>query len=222
MSPSLLPINRIPPKFLKIVGVLFLAFIALAAYILENYHATLMKERQDKTQMLVDNAYNLIGYYYGKLERDELKEDKAKRYALESIKQLSLDQESYFWVMDTHPRMVMHPIQPLLDGQDLTDYIGPDGKKLFHDMVNIASVHGAGFIHYAWTKPNTNNGELYPKVSYIKLFKPWNWVIGSGVYVDDVDAAFWNAVYVSCGISLAVLMFIIALAMTVSESLKRS
>ncbi len=89
------------------------------------------------------------------------------------------------------------------------------------DMVNIARTQKAGFIDYAWTKPKHEGTMLYPKVSYIKLFEPWDWIVGSGVYVDDVDASFWNAVYVACGISVALLMFILTLAVTVSESLRK-
>jgi len=221
MNIPFLPFQHIHPRLLRIVGLLFIAFSILTAYMLNNYHATLMKERQDKTQTLVENAYNLITYYQGKAINEELSIDRAKRYALESIKQLSVNHDGYFWVMDTHPSMVMHPIQPNLDGLDLTDYVGPDGKKLFLDMVNISKSKGSGFINYAWTKPQTFDGKLYPKISYIKLFEPWNWIVGSGVYVDDVDAAFWNAVYVACGISIAILMFVFSLAITVSESLKR-
>lgn len=220
MSASFLQRN-IPAKLLRIVGMLFIAFAVLTAFMLDNYHESLMKERQDKTQKLVENAYNLITYYHEKANKNELTEKTAKQYALESIKQLSYDQESYFWVMDTHPSMVMHPIQPALDGVDLTDYVGPDGKKLFHEMVEIARTKNAGFISYQWTKPGTHDNKLYPKVSYIKSFSPWQWIVGSGVYVDDVDAAFWNAVYVAAGLSIAILLFVLALAMTVSESLKK-
>ena len=219
--PRILSVTHVHPKLLRIIGLLFIAFAILTAYMLDNYHATLMKERQDKTQKLVENAYNLIAYYQAKSEKLELTDDQARRYALESIKQLSLDQDGYFWVMDTHPSMVMHPIQPALDGMDLTDYVGPDGKKLFHEMVTIAKTKQEGFIEYAWTKPNTSSRDLYPKVSYIKLFAPWSWIVGSGVYLDDVSAAFWNAVYVACGVSIFILLFVLTLAITISDVQRR-
>ncbi|MGE4352009.1 MAG: cache domain-containing protein [Bdellovibrionales bacterium] len=219
---NIVPLNRVHPKLLRIIALLFIALSMLTAYMLDNYHATLMMDRQDKTETLVDNAYSLINYYYLKSAKDELTTAQAQKYALESIKQLSLDQDGYFWVMDTHPSMVMHPIQPALDGLDLTDYVGPDGRKLFLEMVQIAKSQESGFIKYQWTKPKHDRQALYPKISFIRLFAPWNWIVGSGVYVDDVDAAFWNAVYVACGISIAILMFILTLAITVTESLKKT
>jgi methyl-accepting chemotaxis protein len=173
-----------------------------------------MQEKQEKTQKLVENAYRLINFYYNKSEAREISPELARRYALETIKVLSSSLESYFWVMDTHPTMVMHPIRPEMDGLDLTDYVGPDGKKLFLDMVSITKQNGAGFIQYEWTKPHTKDGTLYPKISYIKEFKPWDWIVGSGVYVDDIDSAFLNAVYLTCGVGLVILMFLVSLAMT--------
>ncbi|MDD2324722.1 MAG: cache domain-containing protein [Alphaproteobacteria bacterium] len=217
-----LPCKRIPSKILGIIIIFFIGFALATAYMLNDYHATLMKDRQAKTQQLVENATNLVNYYYEKFQKDELSEDQAKHYALAAIKQISLEQESYYWVMDTVPAMVMHPVQPSMDGMKLGDYIGPDGRKLFHEMVAIAKNQGTGFVHYQWTKPGTPPGTLFPKVSYIKMFKPWSWIVGAGVYVDDVNAAYWNAVYITVGLFIACMMFILALAMTVSESLKKS
>ncbi|MDD3181813.1 MAG: cache domain-containing protein [Alphaproteobacteria bacterium] len=214
---DIFPVKHIHPKLLRIIAVLFIAFAALTGYMLDNYHATLLKERQDKTHKLVENAYNLISYYHAKGEAAELTKDQARHYALDSIKQLSSDQDGYFWVMDTHPSMIMHPIQPELDGLDLKNYVGPDGKKLFLDMVIIAETQKAGFIEYAWTKPHAPVDQLYPKVSYIKLFEPWDWIVGSGVYIDDVDSAFMNAVYVACGLSVFILLFILTLALTLTD-----
>lgn len=219
---NVFPLNRVPSRLLRIIGLLFIAFAVLTGYMLDNYRSTLMKERQDKTQKLVENAYNLIAYYHGKSLDGELTEGQSRRYALDSIKQLSLDQDGYFWVMDTHPSMVMHPIQPALNGMDLTDYVGPDGKQLFMDMVSIAKMNGAGFIKYSWTRPKSPSDRLYPKVSYIKSFVPWDWIVGSGVYVDDVDSAFWNAVYIAIAISVALLMFVLTLALSVSGNPKRT
>lgn len=221
MTTSCLPNWHLSPKLIAMVGVLLIGFALFTAYMLNKYHATLMQERQAKTQRLVDNASNLVSFYYDKMLSGELSEDQAKRYALAAVKQVSFEQESYYWVMDTHPRMVMHPVQPHLDGTDLSDYIGPDGKKLFFDMINIVKNNGAGYIEYEWTKPGTPKGTLYPKISYIKIFDPWQWIIGTGVYIDDVNAAFWSAIYVTAGLSLTILMFILALVMTVSESLKK-
>lgn len=204
------------------VSVLFLLLGLGAGVALNAYHDALLREREEKAHRMVDTAFNLISYYYGKAQKGEMPEDKARHYALETIKYASLDTNGYFWVIDTHPRGIMHPIQPNWEGADLSDYKDSSGKRLFLDMVELVKAKNEGFIDYFWTKPNAHENKTYAKVSYIKLFKPWDWIIGTGVYLDDVNASFWNAVLFVCGLSLAVLMFVMALAITVSENFKRA
>ncbi|MGB0946868.1 MAG: methyl-accepting chemotaxis protein, partial [Pseudoalteromonas marina] len=95
---------------------------------------------------------------------------------------------NYFWINNYQPEMVMHPIKPALEGKDLTNNKDPDGKALFVEMVNITKKDGEGFIPYKWPKP----GEEQPvdKVAFVKGFNQWQWVIGSGVYLDTIDTAF--------------------------------
>jgi methyl-accepting chemotaxis protein len=85
--------------------------------------------------------------------------------------------------------MVMHPIKPELDGKDLSGFADPSGKKLFVAFVDVAKSSGSGFVDYLWPKPGLD--KPVPKISYVKRFEAWDWVVGSGIYVDDVDAAFY-------------------------------
>ncbi len=208
-------------SLLAVLAGLFLVLALASAFVLQNYHQALMNERQDRTRKMVDNAYALVAYYKKKADKGELDEAKAKHYALETIKQIMPEPNGYFWVIDTYPRGVMHPVKTPWEGVDLSDYRDLDGKKLFTEMVRIVRTQGEGFIDYAWSKPHLSGEKLYPKKSYIKLYEPWDWIIGTGVYIDDINKSFWNAVIVACGLTIAVLMFAMALAMTISESLKK-
>jgi len=87
-------------------------------------------------------------------------------------------------------KMVMHPIKPDLDGQDLLSLKDPTGKTFFGEMVAIAKREGFGFVSYMWPKPGVT--DPVPKLSYVKEFKPWGWIIGTGVYVDDIDNEFYH------------------------------
>ena len=115
-----------------------------------------------------------------------------ERFKAEARKQISSlrfgpNGDDYFFIVDTDTKMVMHPIKPEMDGQDLKDYADPKGKKLFAEMVRLASDKGEGFVDYMWPKPGKD--EPVPKLSFIKLFKEWNWIVGTGIYVDDIDEA---------------------------------
>lgn len=214
--------DRISAKLYKIIGVSCLIFLTIVGIILSNYHASMMQDRKERAEKLVSNAINLVNYYYEKAGKGELELEQAKHYALDSIRNISTHSENYYWVIDTNARIIMHPIQADIENRDMSDYVGPDDQKLFLEMVRIATTDESGFIKYIWAKPEENDARLYPKISYIRQFKPWGWIIGSGVYVEDVNQAFWNAIYVSCGVSVAILMFVMALGVSVSESMKKA
>ncbi|MBU1612443.1 MAG: cache domain-containing protein, partial [Proteobacteria bacterium] len=109
-----------------------------------------------------------------------------KLEALDQVSKLRLEDGNYFWINDMQPAMVMHPIKPELNGQDLTTFKDPKGTFLFNEMVKVCSANGQGFVEYWWGKPGVKD-VLFPKTSFVRLFEPWGWVIGMGVYMDDVD-----------------------------------
>jgi methyl-accepting chemotaxis protein len=110
-----------------------------------------------------------------------------KREALLQVSKMRLTDGNYFWITDLTPTMVMHPIKPGLDGKDVSRELDSKGKPFFAEMAKVAKADGQGFVDYFWTKPGEQGD--FPKLSFVKLFKPWGWVVGMGVYVDNIDAA---------------------------------
>src|SRR5512146_2566858 len=106
------------------------------------------------------------------------------------LRMLRYGADDYFWINDLHPRMIMHPIKPELNGQDLTASKDPNGKHLFVEFADVVKRQGAGFVAYEWPKPGM--AEPQPKLSYVAGFQPWGWVIGTGVYVDDLQQQVWS------------------------------
>jgi methyl-accepting chemotaxis protein len=140
-------------------------------------------------------------------------EAEMKAQALEQISKMRLEDGNYFWIHDMDLKMVMHPIQSKLDGQDLSGFKDPNGKKLFVEMNEVARAEGKGFVDYMWPKPGQDG--QFPKSSYVMLFEPWGWVIGMGAYLDDINAAVaaeqdrfdssvWKLLVVSAAASLVV------------------
>ncbi len=97
------------------------------------------------------------------------------------------ESKDYFWINDLYPTMIMHPYKPELNGQDLTDYADPNGKRLFVEFVEVCRTSGQGFVDYDW--PKYGEEKPQPKLSFVKLFEPWNWIIGSGVYIEIAEEA---------------------------------
>ncbi|WP_120996309.1 methyl-accepting chemotaxis protein [Stutzerimonas urumqiensis] len=148
----------------------------------------LYQGKQEMTRHVVETAYGVLEHYHRLAQAGTLTDEQARQAALETVRALRYDQKDYFWINDMQPRMVMHPMVADLQGKDLTTYKDPTGKALFMEMVDVAKRDGAGLVEYQWAKP----GETEPsrKISYIKLFEPWQLIIGSGIYVDDVEAEF--------------------------------
>lgn len=96
------------------------------------------------------------------------------------------ENKDYFWINDTQHKMIMHPTNPALNGKDLSDFKDNNGVYLFKEAVNICREKGEGFVEYMWPKPGGE--EPVQKVSYVKIFEPFNWIIGTGIYIDDVQA----------------------------------
>lgn len=107
--------------------------------------------------------------------------------ALRQVGKMRLADGNYFWINDTGPRMIMHPIKPELNGKDVGGIKDTRGKYLFREFVTATNTGGAGFVDYYWGKPGESGD--YPKLSYVKLFEPWGWIVGMGVYIDNIDAA---------------------------------
>ncbi|WP_051676869.1 methyl-accepting chemotaxis protein [Maridesulfovibrio frigidus] len=109
-----------------------------------------------------------------------------QKEALAQIAKMRLGTEKYFWINDSGPNMIMHPIKPALNGKDISQVKDTKGKNLFVEMVETVQKNdGSGFVSYWWSKPGAEKDS--PKLSYVKLFKPWGWIIGMGVYVDNIE-----------------------------------
>ncbi|MEO7125345.1 MAG: cache domain-containing protein [Nakamurella sp.] len=149
--------------------------------------SSIMTERQAATRSVVQVALGVVQYFGGLQTSGKMTQAEAQKSAIDAVRGLRYSGQEYFWINDMHPTMVMHPIQPELDGTDLTENKDPNGKYLFVEFVTVVKAHGAGFVDYLWPKPGAANPQ--PKVSYVAGYQPWGWVIASGVYVDDVRTA---------------------------------
>ena len=178
----------ISQRFSLLIAIVVFGLIILSISSLTHQYSSLKDEQYIKTQNVVETAYSIIEHYYALEQDNTLTQQQAQSQALNAIRALRYDKTNYFWINDYQPTMVMHPIKPALDGKDLTNNKDPDGKPLFVDMVNIVKKDGEGFIPYKWPKPGKD--KPVEKIAFVKGFNQWQWIIGSGVYLDSIDEAF--------------------------------
>jgi len=132
---------------------------------------------------------------------------------------LRYDHDDYFWINDLRPFMIMHPTNPKLDGKDLSTIKDPDGFAIFNEMAALAKAKGAGMLNYRWPKPGAE--APVQKTSYVQLFEPWGWVIGSGVYIDDMQAEFRTQALKAGSAGLAIALIMAALVTLIARSIVR-
>ncbi|MBS1159378.1 MAG: methyl-accepting chemotaxis protein [Proteobacteria bacterium] len=164
------------------------ALLLLFTVLLINGKSQMLGDRQDKVRNLVEVAHATAAHYEKEARDGRLSQDEAKKAAINVLRALRYDKVEYFWINDLKDEMVMHPIKPELDGKKLDQLKDKNGKLLFVAFNDMVKKNGAGFVDYLWPKPGSEEG--VPKISYVKGFEPWGWVIGSGIYIDDVDAKF--------------------------------
>ena len=178
----------ISQRFSLLIAIVVFGLIILSISSLTHQYSSLKNEQYLKTQNVVETAYSIIEHFYDLEQNNTLTQQQAQSQALNAIRALRYDKTNYFWINNYQPKMVMHPIKPALEGKDLTNNKDPDGKALFVDMVNIVKRSGEGFIPYKWPKPGKE--KPVEKIAFVKGFNQWQWIIGSGVYLDSIDEAF--------------------------------
>ena len=171
-----------------LVGIVILGLIVLSISSLSNQYQALKNEQYLKTKNVVETAYSTIKHYAALEQNQTLTRQQAQSQAIASIRSLRYDDTNYFWINNYQPAMVMHPIKPALEGKDLTNNKDPDGTPLFVEMVSVVKQSGEGYVPYKWPKPGNDNP--VDKIAFVKGFDQWQWIIGSGVYLDTIDSAF--------------------------------
>jgi len=179
---------KIATKLYLLIACSFAALILVSAILLNSYKDTMYEDRKAKIMNLTETAYSLIENAIDEHRSGGLSLEDAQNMAKETIQHMDYDGGNYFWINDYHPRMVMHPKSPELNGTDISSKEDPNGKRLFVEMTKIAKEQGAGYVDYIWDKPGSS--KPVPKISYVKSIPEWGWVVGTGIYVDDVEEAF--------------------------------
>jgi len=200
-----------------IVAVAALGLLSLAGLWLKSERSGLLSERMQSTKNLVNIPYSVLVEQH-KLETEgKITRDEAQKRALESIRTMRYEGDNYFWINDMHPTMVMHPMKPELNGKDLTEVKDPTGRAVFVEFANAARASDGNYVLYLWPKPGKD--KPVQKLSYVKEFEPWGWVVGTGVYIQDIDSAWLANGKVAGGVGVVCLIVLFIVSRQVSRSI---
>ncbi|OQA79349.1 MAG: Methyl-accepting chemotaxis protein 4 [bacterium ADurb.Bin243] len=174
-----------------IIIILFSA--SVFGIIVPSFERSILEQKREMIRELTNSAWNILA----KFENDErsgiISRAEAQKAVISQIQNLHYGSEmkDYFWIHDTGPVMVIHPYRTDLNGQNLSEFKDPRGKRLFVEMTELVKRGGAGYVDYMWQRKD-DAALIVPKLSYVKGFAPWGWIIGTGVYLDDVETEIKN------------------------------
>lgn len=203
--------------FLKILLPTLLLFclfsILLFMVVIPSTKGYMLEGKREMIRELTNSAWSVLDEFQKEVTDGKLAPQEAQQEAIRRIENMRYGdaRKDYFWITDMTPVMIMHPYRKDLNNTDLSDYTDPDGKKLFVESIHIVESQGEGYIDYSWQWKDDST-RIVPKLSFVKGFKEWGWIIGTGIYVEDVNEEISsltsNLVYFSLGI-LVLLGFIL-------------
>jgi len=203
-------------KFRVMVGIAAAGLLALAGCWLSSLRSELLAQRMEKTKNLVEVPYSVVVEQHrleveGKITREE-----AQRRALEAIRAMRYEGINYFFVNDMHHVMLAHP-KPDWTNKDLTDLKDPTGKAIIVEFVNVVRASHEGFVFYEWPKPGSD--KPVKKLTFVKGFEPWGWVVGTGLYIEDIDAAWRKDGKLAAFLALSCLVVLLIVSTRVYHSI---
>ncbi len=176
---------KIFPKIMSISLVtVTLIGAGIMFYLIPLFEAKIWEQKRIELSTLVTMVHQEIEYQAARVDTGEASKQEAQQAVIEKVNALRYKGAEYFWINDDQNIMVTHPLKPALNGKDLSQIKDPNGKALFTEMVQVAKSSDEGFVDYVWER----NGVNEAKMSYIKYYQPWGWMVGSGLYLADVEA----------------------------------
>lgn len=174
-------VNRIRMIAIGIV-VVFALFILF--YLLPSQSRNIENQVEAKLQNLVETQVKVLSYYYDLSQAGTLTETEAKEAAMAVIGAARYNTNDYFWVNDEKATIILHPIKPELNNTDQSQMKDENGVRIFQTFADTAKGGKDGFVSYMW--PKSKDEKPTPKLSYVKGFAPWGYVVGTGIWVDNL------------------------------------
>ncbi|MGC9421821.1 methyl-accepting chemotaxis protein [Vibrio sp.] len=197
---------------IEIISLLTIALISL--YGVSKLREMAYQERQQSIQNQVESVVSLVDYY-AQLS-GQLGQEQAKKQAIEAIKALRYDGDNYFWIMTPNARLVLHPLRPEAVNQDMSQVRDGAGRFHWQQMAQTVQRQGAGFVEYTLVSPQ---GKVEDKISYVAKTNQWNWIIGSGVIVYDINQTVYQSSLFYLGFALLGLLITLIFSSMIGKNI---
>ena len=208
----------ISTKLRLVLVLVALALTTLSAIDLINLRATMVDDRKNTVRNVVEMANTTLEHYQQLSKDGQLSDEDAREQALAALNAQRFGDDNYVFVFKPDTRIVLHPVQPQLNGKQGRDIKDPNGIALFVELAKAAGQRDGVFVPYTWNKPGKEG--TFPKLSYAKA-APFGWIVATGIYIDDVDALFWQRAITNIVVAFAMLFIIAVLGVMIDRSTSR-
>ena len=200
------------------LAVTWLGLLILGGWAAMESRSTMLAERKGAVQNVVEAAYGIVGDYAKLVDAQKMTLAQAQQQAMDRLSAMRYPNEGYIIISTAHPVIIMHPVLADMRNRDVSNYKDPNGKLFWVEMIKLAQADGQGFVDF----DGRLNGGIARKIAFVKRFVPWDWYLMSGVYMNDINNAFY-ANLLQYFIVVLVIGGLISLAMVlIIRNVKRS
>jgi len=207
-------LEKVPARIiLPVLLTVALFVMTIFLLILPIMESNMMAGKREFLRELTESTWSTLDFYAQKEASGALSREEAQALAIDHLRNLRYGTElkDYFWINDMLPRIIMHPYRSDLEGKEVSNYSDPNGKRLFVECVRTVEASGAGYVDYEWQWKDDSK-RIVPKISYVKGFPAWGWIIGTGIYVENVREEIASITRKLTVISLLILLAIVLLS----------
>ncbi|CAN7588217.1 methyl-accepting chemotaxis protein [Devosia sp. LjRoot3] len=208
---------NIAGRIYLLVGLAVVSLAVMGWMNMQQINSTRDQLRAAELQSITDSAVSIVDGFYKRAQAGEFSEDVAKAGAISALQSLRYRGNEYMFINGMDAIMLMHGVKPEMVGMDQSEMADPTGKKFVAEMIEIAKKNGSGFIEYKWAR--TPDTDPVDKRTYVKLFEPWGWVVGTGVYIDDLRAAAQRSLIETGLIALVVALVVSGVAFLIARTI---
>ena len=185
-------------------------------------YQTRIEERKNDLVNVAHVGLAIVEEYAALAHAGTLSEDAARREALVRLRDVRYGEDGYFLVINSKPEMVMHPIKPSMNGKDLSELADADGRHHYAAFASAAQAPQGGFVDYVFPRPHVTPVKAVDKLGYVVRYAPWDWIIATGAYMDDIDDAFYTSLYAAGGVFLVLALLLAVLVALTNRSIERT
>ena len=205
-------------KIYALIGLGFLGLIGVTFLDARELASTLLRQKEIELKHLTDLAISIIKDEQAAVKEGGVTVAEAQKRAQARLTALRYAGNEYFFIVDTQTRLVMHPLRPEMIGRDMSTFTDANGALIYKMFVEAAR-GGGGFVGYNQNKPGVPTPQ--PKLSYLASFAPWGWVVGTGVYIDNLEAQTWVSTQRALLAAAIVLLITVVVSMIMARRITK-